>query len=98
GKQLEAAKRNVQKAQRAATKKRTIAYLPKKTRKALQTVTALQGIQVSRDCRAHISFAGLSSPSAVTKTVILTLPPRKHAPHSTQASARAHARKRAVSG
>jgi hypothetical protein len=34
-KQVQAAKRNVQKAQRAATKKRTIANLPTKTRKAL---------------------------------------------------------------
>jgi len=36
-KQTEAAKRNVKKAQRAATKKRTIAHLPKSTRRALQT-------------------------------------------------------------
>jgi hypothetical protein len=36
-KQTEAAKRNVKKAQRAATKKRTIAHLPKTTRRALQT-------------------------------------------------------------
>jgi hypothetical protein len=34
-KQIHAAKRNVQKAQRAATKKRTIANLPAKTRTAL---------------------------------------------------------------
>jgi hypothetical protein len=34
-KQVQAAKRNVQKAQRAATKKRTIANLPAKTRSAL---------------------------------------------------------------
>jgi hypothetical protein len=34
-KQVKAAKRNVQKAQRAATKKRTIANLPKSTRSAL---------------------------------------------------------------
>ena len=34
-KQVQAAKRNVQKAQRAATKKRTIANLPPKTRAAL---------------------------------------------------------------
>jgi hypothetical protein len=37
GKQTEAAKRNVKKAQRAATQKRTIAHLPKSTRRALQT-------------------------------------------------------------
>jgi hypothetical protein len=37
GKQRQAAKRNVKKAQRAATKKRTIAHLPKTTRRALQT-------------------------------------------------------------
>ena len=36
-KQIQAAKRNVKKAQRAATKKRTIAHLPKTTRRALQT-------------------------------------------------------------
>lgn len=36
-KQTEAAKRNVKKAQRAATQKRTIANLPKSTRRALQT-------------------------------------------------------------
>jgi hypothetical protein len=36
-KQTQAAKRNVKKAQRAATKKRTIADLPKSTRRALQT-------------------------------------------------------------
>jgi len=36
-KQTEAAKRNVKKAQQAATKKRTIAHLPKTTRRALQT-------------------------------------------------------------
>jgi hypothetical protein len=36
-KQTQAAKRNVKKAQRAATKKRTIAHLPKSTRRALQT-------------------------------------------------------------
>jgi hypothetical protein len=36
-KQAQAAKRNVKKAQRAATKKRTIAHLPKSTRRALQT-------------------------------------------------------------
>jgi hypothetical protein len=35
-KQAQAAKRNVKKAQRAATKKRTIAHLPKSTRRALQ--------------------------------------------------------------
>ena len=35
-KQTEAAKRNVKKAQQAATKKRTIAHLPKTTRRALQ--------------------------------------------------------------
>jgi hypothetical protein len=35
-KQTRAAKRNVKKAQRAATKKRTIANLPKSTRRALQ--------------------------------------------------------------
>jgi hypothetical protein len=34
-KQVQAAKRNVQKAQRAATQKRTIANLPAKTRSAL---------------------------------------------------------------
>ena len=34
-KQVQAAKRNVQKAQRAATKKRTIAHLPKSTRRGL---------------------------------------------------------------
>jgi hypothetical protein len=34
-KQVQAAKRNVQKAQRAATRKRTIANLPAKTRSAL---------------------------------------------------------------
>ena len=34
-KQVQAAKRNVQKAQRAATKKRTIAHLPKSTRRTL---------------------------------------------------------------
>ena len=38
-KQTEAAKRNVKKAQRAATQKRTIAQLPKTTRRALQTET-----------------------------------------------------------
>jgi hypothetical protein len=36
-KQTQAAKRNVKKAQRAATEKRTIAHLPKTTRRALQT-------------------------------------------------------------
>ena len=36
-KQTEAAKRNIKKAQRAATQKRTIANLPKSTRRALQT-------------------------------------------------------------
>jgi Rho termination factor, N-terminal domain len=36
-KQTQAAKRNVKKAQRAATQKRTIAHLPKTTRRALQT-------------------------------------------------------------
>ena len=36
-KQTRAAKRNVKRAQRAATKKRTIAHLPKSTRRALQT-------------------------------------------------------------
>ena len=36
-KQTQAAKRNVKKAQRAATKKRTIAHLPTTTRRALQT-------------------------------------------------------------
>jgi Rho termination factor, N-terminal domain len=36
-KQTQAAKRNVKKAQRAATRKRTIAHLPKTTRRALQT-------------------------------------------------------------
>jgi hypothetical protein len=36
-KQTRAAKRNVKKAQRAATQKRTIANLPKSTRRALQT-------------------------------------------------------------
>jgi len=36
-KQTEAAKLNVKKAQQAATKKRTIAHLPKSTRRALQT-------------------------------------------------------------
>src|SRR4051812_15707045 len=36
-KQTQAARRNVKKAQRAATKKRTIAHLPKTTRRALQT-------------------------------------------------------------
>jgi hypothetical protein len=35
-KQTQAAKRNVKKAQRAATEKRTIAHLPKTTRLALQ--------------------------------------------------------------
>jgi ribosome assembly protein YihI (activator of Der GTPase) len=35
-KQTRAAKRNIQKAQQAATKKRTIANLPAKTRRALQ--------------------------------------------------------------
>ena len=34
-KQVQAAKRNVKKAQRAATKKRTIAHLPKSTRRSL---------------------------------------------------------------
>lgn len=34
-KQVQAAKQNVKKAQRAATKKRTIANLPKETRRAL---------------------------------------------------------------
>ena len=34
-KQVQAAKRNVQKAQRAATKKRTIAHLPQSTRRGL---------------------------------------------------------------
>lgn len=34
-KQVEAAKRNVEKAQRGATRKRTIANLPKSTRRAL---------------------------------------------------------------
>jgi hypothetical protein len=36
-KQTQAAKRNVKKAQRAATRKRTIANLPTSTRQALQT-------------------------------------------------------------
>ena len=36
-KQTQAARRNVKKAQQAATKKRTIANLPKSTRQALQT-------------------------------------------------------------
>jgi hypothetical protein len=36
-KQTEAAKRNVKKAQQAARQKRTIAHLPKSTRRALQT-------------------------------------------------------------
>jgi Rho termination factor, N-terminal domain len=36
-KQTQAAKRNVKKAQRAATQKRTIAHLPETTRRALQT-------------------------------------------------------------
>jgi len=36
-KQTQAAKRNVKKAQRAATQTRTIAHLPKTTRRALQT-------------------------------------------------------------
>ena len=36
-KQTQAAKRNIKKAQRAAPKKRTIANLPKSTRRALQT-------------------------------------------------------------
>jgi hypothetical protein len=36
-KQTQAAKRNVKKAQRAATQQRTIAHLPKTTRRALQT-------------------------------------------------------------
>ena len=36
-KQTQAAKRNVKKAQRAATQKRTIAHLQKTTRRALQT-------------------------------------------------------------
>src|SRR5919199_351586 len=36
-KQTRAAKQNVKKAQRAATQKRTIAHLPKSTRRALQT-------------------------------------------------------------
>jgi len=36
-KQTQAAERNVKKAQRAATQKRTIAHLPKTTRRALQT-------------------------------------------------------------
>jgi hypothetical protein len=35
--QTQAAKRNVKKAQRAAKEKRTIAHLPKTTRRALQT-------------------------------------------------------------
>ena len=35
-KQRQAAKRNIKKAQRAATQKRTIAHLPKSTRRALQ--------------------------------------------------------------
>ena len=35
--QTQAAKRNVKKAQRAATRKRTIAHLPQSTRRALQT-------------------------------------------------------------
>jgi hypothetical protein len=35
-KQVEAARRNVKKAQRAATKQRTIAHLPKSTRRSLQ--------------------------------------------------------------
>jgi len=35
--QTQAAKRNVRKAQRAATQKRTIAHLPTSTRRALQT-------------------------------------------------------------
>jgi hypothetical protein len=36
-KQTQAAKRNVKKAQQAATRKRTIAHLPQSTRRALQT-------------------------------------------------------------
>jgi Rho termination factor, N-terminal domain len=36
-KQTQAAKRNIRKAQKAATRKRTIANLPKSTRRALQT-------------------------------------------------------------
>jgi hypothetical protein len=36
-KQTQAAKRNIKKAQRAAKQKRTIAHLPKTTRRALQT-------------------------------------------------------------
>jgi Rho termination factor, N-terminal domain len=36
-KQTQAAKRNVKKAQQAARRKRTIAHLPKTTRRALQT-------------------------------------------------------------
>jgi ribosome assembly protein YihI (activator of Der GTPase) len=36
-KQTRAAKRNVKKAQQAATRKRTIAHLPQSTRRALQT-------------------------------------------------------------
>ena len=36
-KQTQAAKRNIKKAQRAATQKRTIGHLPKSTRRALQT-------------------------------------------------------------
>lgn len=36
-KQRQAARRNVKKAQRAATQKRTIAHLPRSTRRALQT-------------------------------------------------------------
>jgi hypothetical protein len=35
GKQIQAARRNVKKAQRAATKKRTIAHLPERTRRSL---------------------------------------------------------------
>jgi hypothetical protein len=34
-KQVQAAKRNIKKAQRAATKKRTIAHLPERTRRGL---------------------------------------------------------------
>ena len=45
-KQTQAAKRNVKKAQRAATQKRTIAHLAKTTRRALQT-EARKGARLS---------------------------------------------------
>jgi hypothetical protein len=45
-KQSQAAKRNIQKAQRAARKKRTIAHLPKSTRRSLQ-LEARKGAQRS---------------------------------------------------